>query len=188
MFSDGPSLNTSLIIIAAYLLLTLGIGLYAARSVKTLADYILAGRTDRQYLRMTRYVVAVFAVFSMLLALTEIGIHDLVEIASAITLVSVVVPLTAGLYWKRATRRGAIWAMASGLSVYLLLSLLSLYQSTQGIGMQDGQPLSDWAGYAWLVDASGSADLGWFLPPSMMGLFTSIIAMAIGSLWPRKRG
>ena len=149
---------------------------------------LMPGRTDRQYLRMTRYVVAVFAVFSMLLALTEIGIHDLVEIASAITLVSVVVPLTAGLYWKRATRRGAIWAMASGLSVYLLLSLLSLYQSTQGIGMQGGQPLSDWAGYAWLVDASGSADLGWFLPPSMMGLFTSIIAMAIGSLWPRKRG
>ncbi len=78
---------------------------------------------DHQLLVITRWVVAVFAVLVTLYALwsldQETGIHQMVENAYKVTLVLAFVPLVAGLYWKRATTRGAYWAIALGLATWI---------------------------------------------------------------------
>lgn len=123
----------------------------------------------------------------MLLAMTEWGIHDLLEISSTITLVSLVVPLTAGLYWKRATLAGCLASTTVGMLVYAVFSFVSLWQSSQGIGEWDGETLAEWAGYAWLFDASFGADAGWYLPPSMVGLVASMTTMYVVSRMDEKK-
>ncbi len=143
--------------------------------------------TDAELLRTTRRVVFFFAFFSMLLAMTEWGIHDLLEISSTITLVSLVVPLTAGLYWKRATLAGCLASTTVGMLVYAVFSFVSLWQSSQGIGEWDGETLAEWAGYAWLFDASFGADAGWYLPPSMVGLVASMTTMYVVSRMDEKK-
>jgi Na+/proline symporter len=98
----------------------------------TLSENVLKGfltrrkhLSERKLLVMTRWVVAVFAVLVTLYALWalehETGIHKMVENAYKVTLVLAFVPLVAGLYWPRATTRGAYWAIALGLATWLPL-------------------------------------------------------------------
>jgi Na+/proline symporter len=42
-----------------------------------------------------------------------------------VTLVAAFIPLFAGLYWKRATTQGALWAIVAGLTSWLALELVS---------------------------------------------------------------
>jgi SSS family solute:Na+ symporter len=49
----------------------------------------------------------------------ETGIHQMVENAYKVTLVLAFVPLVAGLYWKRASTRGAYLAIALGLFTWI---------------------------------------------------------------------
>ena len=85
--------------------------------------------SDRQLLTMTRWVVAVFAVLVTLYSLwsleRETTIHQMVENAYKVTLVLAFVPLVAGLYWRRATTRGAYLAIALGLATWLGLEWLA---------------------------------------------------------------
>ena len=84
--------------------------------------------SEKKLLVMTRWVVAVFAVLVTLYALwaldQDTGIHQMVENAYKVTLVLAFVPLVAGLYWKRATTRGAYWAIALGLATWLPMEFL----------------------------------------------------------------
>ena len=48
----------------------------------------------------------------------------MVENAYKVTLVAAFVPLAFGLYWKRANTQGALFAMAWGLSTWILLEIL----------------------------------------------------------------
>ncbi len=82
---------------------------------------------DMQLLRLTRWVVGVFAVCVTLYALwalgEDTGIHKMVENAYKVTLVVAFVPLVAGLYWRRANTLGAYLAIAFGLLTWLGLEL-----------------------------------------------------------------
>jgi Na+/proline symporter len=102
----------------------------------TLSENVLKGLvtrrrrlSDKQLLAMTRSVVAVFAVLVTLYSLwsleRETTIHQMVENAYKVTLVLAFVPLVAGLYWRRATTRGAYLAIALGLTTWLGLEWLA---------------------------------------------------------------
>ncbi|MCU0803917.1 MAG: sodium:solute symporter family protein [Burkholderiales bacterium] len=80
---------------------------------------------DRQLLWATRASVATFAVVVLAVALgTNATIYEMVEQAYKVTLVAAFVPLVAGLYWKRATTRGAIAAALAGTGVWIACEIL----------------------------------------------------------------
>lgn len=76
--------------------------------------------TDASLLIATRVTVLIYALISTGMAMVQKNIYELVGGASILSLVSLFVPMTAGLYWKRATGGGAIVSMALGTVVYLL--------------------------------------------------------------------
>src|SRR6476661_7818554 len=87
---------------------------------------LLPGQSDKQFLRTMRIVVLVFTVIVTTFAMnTESSIFKMVENAYKITLVAAFVPLAFGLYWKRATRQGALAAIVGGLSVWVLLEVFA---------------------------------------------------------------
>ena len=94
----------------------------------TFTENILKGllptQTDRQFLFGMRCVVLVFTMIVTLFALhTESSIYKMVENAYKITLVAAFVPLAFGLYWKPATRQGALAAIVLGLASWILMEL-----------------------------------------------------------------
>ncbi|WP_353140306.1 sodium:solute symporter family protein [Limnohabitans sp.] len=74
-------------------------------------------QTDQQELRAMRVTVLVFSVFVLGYAIRMQGtsIYEMVSGAYQVPLVGAFVPLTFGLYWKRATTQGAIFALTFGL-------------------------------------------------------------------------
>jgi Na+/proline symporter len=73
-----------------------------------------------------RVVLVGFASAVLVLALwSEATIYKLVVSTYKITLVAAFFPLFAGLYWKRATTQGALWAIVAGLASWLVLELIS---------------------------------------------------------------
>ncbi|MDD3528371.1 MAG: sodium:solute symporter family protein [Gallionellaceae bacterium] len=94
-------------------------------SENVIKDFITWRRhlPDHQLLVITRWVVVVFTVLVTLYSLwsleQETGIHQMVENAYKVTLVLAFVPLVAGLYWRRATTRGAHWAIALGMATWI---------------------------------------------------------------------
>jgi Na+/proline symporter len=82
------------------------------------------GMTDSQLLRATRITVLVFALVVVANALlSNLSIHGMVENAYRITLAGVFVPLTAGLFWRRASNLGATLSISLGLGSWLLLEI-----------------------------------------------------------------
>jgi solute:Na+ symporter, SSS family len=85
----------------------------------------LPGQTDRGFLWTTRLAVAGFAIIVTTYAIaTDATIHTMVENAYRVTLAGAFVPLAAGLFWKRATNRGAAWSIVLGLGTWILLELV----------------------------------------------------------------
>lgn len=80
-------------------------------------------------LRLTRWVVAAFALLVTLYSLWALEqattIHQMVENAYKVTLAIAFVPLAAGLYWRRANTLGAYAAMALGTVVWLGLEFFA---------------------------------------------------------------
>ena len=76
--------------------------------------------TDKQLLLVIRGAVVFVTVASVLMGLARQDIFELVAESSAFSLVSLFVPLTFGLYWKRATSVGCLASMSLGLGVWLL--------------------------------------------------------------------
>ena len=54
------------------------------------------------------------------------NIYELVGESSALSLVSLFVPMVAGLYWKKATPRGALLAMLLGMGAWLVSEFAGL--------------------------------------------------------------
>lgn len=75
--------------------------------------------TDKQLLLIMRLSVVFVAICSASLAAYEGNIYDLVGQSSALSLVSLFVPLTAGLYWKRASDAGALSSVTIGMAVWI---------------------------------------------------------------------
>jgi SSS family transporter len=81
---------------------------------------------DKGLLTTMRLVLVAFAAVVLTIALTsESSIYRLVVNTYKVTLVAAFVPLCAGLFWKRATTQGALWAVAAGLAVWLGAEALS---------------------------------------------------------------
>lgn len=77
--------------------------------------------SDRDLLRSIRWAVVLISVTCVLVSTTrDINIFDLVGESSAFSLVSLFVPLTAGIYWKRANLIGCLCAMLLGFGMWLL--------------------------------------------------------------------
>ncbi|MDY7573490.1 sodium:solute symporter family protein [Actimicrobium sp. CCI2.3] len=96
----------------------------------TFTENILKGllpvQTDKQFLLGMRIVLVVFTVIVTAFALhSQSSIYKMVENAYKVTLVAAFVPLALGLYWKHATRQGALASILFGLSSWLLLEWLA---------------------------------------------------------------
>ncbi len=74
-------------------------------------------QSDQQELRAMRVTVLVFSLLVLGYAIRMQGtsIYEMVSGAYQVPLVGAFVPLTFGLYWKRATTQGAIFALVLGL-------------------------------------------------------------------------
>ncbi len=75
--------------------------------------------SDKRLLLVMRLSVVFVAICSAALAAYEGNIYDLVGQSSALSLVSLFVPLTAGLYWKRASDAGALSSVVTGMAVWI---------------------------------------------------------------------
>jgi Na+/proline symporter len=77
--------------------------------------------SDQALLKTIRWAVVIITVVCVLMSITrDTNIFDLVGESSAFSLVSLFVPLAAGIYWKRANLTGCLWSMGTGLVVWLL--------------------------------------------------------------------
>ncbi|WP_375741249.1 sodium:solute symporter family protein [Pseudomonas boanensis] len=84
---------------------------------------------DRQFLLAMRLSVLAMTVATSVFALySDASIYEMVGNAYKVTLVAAVVPLFAGLFWKRATTQGALVAIAFGLLSWIYLE--ATYQET----------------------------------------------------------
>ncbi|MBF0281709.1 MAG: sodium:solute symporter family protein [Zetaproteobacteria bacterium] len=126
----------------------------------TLSENVLKGwlihnaTDDQHFLKITRSIVASFALLVTIYALwaldSDMGIHQMVENAYKVTLVVAFVPLVAGLYWSRASTMGAYCAICFGLITWIPLELIA----PEGEGV---------------------------IPPQFAGFLMAIIGMSLGS-------
>jgi SSS family solute:Na+ symporter len=83
-------------------------------------------RTDKQFLLTMRIVVFIFTLLVTTLALnSKSSIYQMVENAYKVTLVAAFVPLAFGVYWKRATRQGALASVLLGLGSWILMEYMA---------------------------------------------------------------
>jgi len=75
---------------------------------------------DGRLLQLMRFAVVGVAVCSAIMAGLKADIYELVAQSSSLSLVSLFVPLTAGLYWRRASERGALASILTGMATWLL--------------------------------------------------------------------
>ena len=72
--------------------------------------------SDRQFLVLLRVILVTFSLAALLFALnSKSTMYEMVQNAYKVTLVSCIVPLAAGIYWKRANNLGAMLAVVFGL-------------------------------------------------------------------------
>lgn len=99
-------------------------------SENVIKELLPNGKTmsDKQFLTMMRIVVALFSVLVALYALyslqEETSIHAMVANAYKVTLVVALVPLFAGIYWKKASNFGAASSIIAGLLVWIPLEFI----------------------------------------------------------------
>lgn len=81
--------------------------------------------SDKQELRTMRIAVLIFSmcVCAYAIALQGTPIYEMVSAAYQVTLVGAFVPLVFGLYWKRASTQGAVFAIVLGILTWLLFML-----------------------------------------------------------------
>ncbi len=90
---------------------------------------------DKHFLWILRINIIVVALIGTLMASLKSDIYELVAGASILMLVSLFVPLTAGLYWKKATSIGALMAMVFGMISYLAVSNIGWEDYAHLIGL-----------------------------------------------------
>lgn len=80
----------------------------------------LKNPTDNMMLNIMRWSVVAVAICAAIMANLNANIYELVGDSSALSLVSLFVPLTAGLFWKRASCVGAIASMLVGMATWIV--------------------------------------------------------------------
>ena len=86
---------------------------------------------DRHLLAAMRISIFVFTALVLTYSILSVGtpIYDMVSNAYQITLVGSFVPLTFGLYWRKATTQGAIGSIVLGIGVWALLTFVPALSS-----------------------------------------------------------
>lgn len=80
---------------------------------------LIPSLTDKHMLWVMRTVLVFFALAATWYALTSNStMYNMVQGAYSVTLVGALVPLALGIYWKRATTQGAMFAILSGMAVW----------------------------------------------------------------------
>ena len=90
---------------------------------------------DSHFLWILRANVLLVAAIALGMASWKSDIYELVAGASILMLVSLFVPLTAGLYWKKASAVGAFLALFVGMGAYLAAEMVLPNQETHLIGL-----------------------------------------------------
>ena len=75
--------------------------------------------SDKNLLKIMRYSTVVVTLIAVGMSFIKSNIYELVGEASALSLVALFVPLTAGLYWKRSNAIGAILSMVMGTAAWV---------------------------------------------------------------------
>jgi solute:Na+ symporter, SSS family len=74
------------------------------------------GMSERQFMLLLRVILVTFTLAALLFALNSRStMYEMVQNAYKVTLVSCIVPLAAGIFWKRANVPGAILSVVFGL-------------------------------------------------------------------------
>lgn len=81
--------------------------------------------TDKQLLYVMRLGVVFITIASVFFTTLDKSIYELVRQSSELSLVSLFVPLIAGLYWQKASAWGAMAAMIIGLLVWLVTTYVA---------------------------------------------------------------
>ena len=95
--------------------------IFSENLVKPLTRHIF---NDRQLLNLTRISVILFSTIATVMACLRSNIYELVGESSVLSLVSLFAPLVLGLYWKKASSRGAILSMILGIVSWLIFTFL----------------------------------------------------------------
>jgi solute:Na+ symporter, SSS family len=121
--------------------------------VENIYKNIRGGLTDKQELFAFRTTLLIFTgcVLGYAIAMKGTPIYEMVSGAYQVTLVGAFVPLVCGLYWKRATRNGAIASIVMGIMSWILFLATPLGEQVPaqlvgvlmaGLGMVAGSLLS----------------------------------------------
>ncbi|MCB9296360.1 MAG: sodium:solute symporter family protein [Lewinellaceae bacterium] len=97
--------------------------------------------SDKRLLFIMRLSVVGVALASAVMAAWNRNIYELVGQSSALSLVSLFIPLTAGLYWKRASNFGALASIVVGMVVWIACEFI----------LHTGYPSLIWGGLASLA-------------------------------------
>src|SRR6266496_1894027 len=82
--------------------------------------------SDRQFLLTLRVVLVSFTFAALVFALrSKQTMYDMVQNAYTVTLVAALVPLAAGIFWKRANSTGAILSAVFGLVAWLIAAFIA---------------------------------------------------------------
>ena len=81
---------------------------------------------DRQFLLLLRVVLVAFALAALLFALnSKATMYEMVQNAYKVTLVSCIVPLAAGIFWRRANVPGALLSIVFGLGSWAVAEAIA---------------------------------------------------------------
>jgi Na+/proline symporter len=130
--------------------------------VENILRNIKTDMTDKQSLLAMRISIFVFTGMVLTFAMvSDRSIYDMVSSAYQVTLVGSFIPLSMGLYWKRATTQGAFLSIVLGVVVWGVILLIDSYA------------------------AEGSTLIGDTMPAQLAGLIAALIGMIVGSLGPQ---
>jgi SSS family transporter len=83
--------------------------------------------SDRQFLLTLRVVLVSFTLAALIFALrSKQTMYDMVQNAYTVTLVAALVPLAAGIFWRRANNTGAILSAVFGLVAWMIAALMAV--------------------------------------------------------------
>jgi solute:Na+ symporter, SSS family len=84
------------------------------------------GMTDRQFMLLLRVILVTFTLAALLFALnSKSTMYEMVQNAYKVTLVSCIVPLAAGIFWRRANIPGAMLSVVFGLLSWTIAEWLT---------------------------------------------------------------
>lgn len=80
--------------------------------------------SDRQMLWLTRGAVLLFSALATVMACVRTNIYELVGESSVLSMVTLLAPLTLGLYWRRANAFGAMLSMGVGFLSWIVFEFV----------------------------------------------------------------